>query len=63
MQFCNQLFSVMLGAQCCHLSKGNVSDQVLHCIISNKSVEKNKALVQNIGTEYFQKKTSENFAL
>jgi flagellar biosynthesis/type III secretory pathway chaperone len=48
----------MLGAECVHLSKGNVSGQVLHCIISNKSVEKNRALVQN-----FSEKTSENFAL
>jgi hypothetical protein len=49
----------MLGAPCSHLSKGNVSDdKVLHCVISNKSAEKNKALVQN-----FSEKTSENFAL
>jgi hypothetical protein len=48
----------MLQAQCIHLSKGNVTDQVLHCIIPNKSVEKNKALVQN-----FSEKTSETFAV
>ena len=57
MQSCSQ-FCVLLGGQCIRLSKGNVSDQVLYCIIANKSVEKNKTLVQNCS-----EKTSENFAL
>lgn len=58
MQFHNQLYSVMLGAQCIRLSMGNVSDQELHCFVSKKSVENMKALVQN-----FSEKTSEHFAI